>query len=253
MRVKNADSRTHVQAPGSIIWNDASGDVDVRTSGFGLTCVTIKEGENAGEQHCHIKTAWWDSNSGVAPTVGSSSVGEAIPAIAITTTTTTSKPSRTLAFSSLRGNDRAREVVSGDTQKQTRVLDPYTDLAADDCQTTETGRNCTYVDGRWAHIATTDEGATHVTAPGVEVRAAPKEGGDVSVDAWGFHINCRKDPATNKTKCHTTNDWLGNGVVDGGEVTPLPAVNEASPSPERGWDTAPDPVMHLHPHPPHME
>lgn len=231
-----------MQAPGSVIWNDAfTGDVDLRTSGFGLTCVTIKEGEKAGEQNCHINTAWWDSNSGIAPAVGSSSMDEAIRTTSIATITTT-KLSRTLAFSFLRGNDRARDVVSpnGDTQKQTRVVDPDTDLAADDCQATETGRNCTYVNGRWAHVATTDEGATHVTAPGVEVRTAPKEGGDVSVDAWGFHINCRKDPATNKTKCHTTNDWFGSGAeARGGEGRRRLFPQWTRPRPPAGEDMIP--------------
>ena len=257
MHVHTANNRTQVQAPGTVVWNDAStGDVEVRAPGFGLTCVTIKDGKMAGEQHCHIQTAWWDSDSATATPAAVPTPAAADEAIPTTTTTTT--PSRTPTFSFLRGNNnRALDVVVGPNGEQTRVEGPLTDVVVDDCQETEKGRNCTYVDGRWTHVATTEEGATHVTAPGVEVRTAPNEGGDVSVDAWGFHVKCRKDVATNRTKCHTTSDWFGDGGGGRGgrgEATPLPAVDEPVPrvggGGGGGGDDVPDPVMHLHPHPP---
>lgn len=57
-----------------------------------------------------------------------------------------------------------------------------------------------------------------VTAPGVRVHT--NEGtGDMEVDAWGFHLVCRKDSKTGKTRCRTRNEWwcvccvLCDGIV----------------------------------------
>lgn len=52
----------------------------------------------------------------------------------------------------------------------------------------------------------TTNSTNQVTAPGVRVHT--NEGtGDVEVDAWGFHLVCRKDPKTGKTRCRTRNEW----------------------------------------------
>ncbi len=226
VHVSAAANRTRIQAPGAVVWNDAStGDVQVRAPGFGLTCVTDK----AGEQHCHIRTAWWSNNEEVAADTKESKG-------ASTTTTPPNLRRRGLAVA-----------VRNDGGPETVVAGPLTDVQ-EDCRELPDGqgRNCT-VNGRWAHVQT-DNATTQVLAPGVAVNTV-HETGDVNVDAWGIHVVCRKNKETGKTKCKTSSDWFkGNnrhpeqeGEWSSGLKPQQPPTTTTVEAQE------PDPVMHLHP------
>ncbi|TFJ87435.1 hypothetical protein NSK_001766 [Nannochloropsis salina CCMP1776] len=229
IHVTTVDAHTNVEALGSKIWSDLStGEMEVEAPGFKLRCLISRGEKDFDDQPCEVDTSWrrkLDADYSVeASEVPASMASPSLP----------EHPS--FAVSLLRG---------------ARTLEASTDLAGPqpatqpfDCRRTAAGRNCTNAGGQWAHVERNEDGGTHVTAPGVDIRTGGEGGGDVRVDAWGFHLVCRKEGATNKTTCGASNDWFGKGGAGRTGDGPAPVSAARPRGPE---EDVPDPVMHLAP------